>query len=557
LGIGDPRVVFRPEDYGGVYNQATIAAAQANSTVIETIKAAMPDTGGVIELRDEFFVYGTIENLRRPYVDQAIGNVTDNGSGLIRITVPTVPAGLTHGLISGDRITVSAVGGVTNANGEWIVNVTDPTFFDLVGSTFAGSYTSGGTFALHRTIPFGIVGSSPGRSALINLEADVPAIEWVGRYPPWVPSGVASFTLRDLIVISQGPGIKMSPAAGSGQLQFTNVEAAHCKGYGWSFEQMHGFSMWNCRAFHNHAEGFRFVNSALWPSTLTAMWNRGSGVYAIGTHVNGLFHVEGNESWGLDFDAVTGDLNVWQEGNRYYANYEYKWINSRLRKCQQQLRIGGQTQDNIDLGFDMDDISKACTIIHRHEAEPIRLTALEPYDLALPAMGANASFAAAKWQPGFEPSIVRDGETLHIDVVAGTYNHVASGFKGNAWIELFPLALDQITFGQGDAFEFIFTIELDASAGDFFYANRDDVAYQIYMPLNFGPFAGPPSYAQNLRPAWKNGGNKRYRLTAMANTSTNGGRLFLLLPDVTGTGNIPSSAHRITITNERIARVPV
>ena len=66
---------------------------------------------------------------------------TDNGSGLIRIetSAPTI-------LQTGDtNIVINSVGGVTNANGTWNVTVVDSTHFDLDGSTFAGSYTSGGT----------------------------------------------------------------------------------------------------------------------------------------------------------------------------------------------------------------------------------------------------------------------------------------------------------------------------------------------------------------------------------------------------------------------------
>jgi hypothetical protein len=151
LAIGDPRVVFRPE---GVYNVATIAQAQANSTLIENIKAAMPDTGGIIELRDEYFVYGTVRNLERPYgpVSAIINGASNNGSGLIRISTSQP-----HGLFTGYKVTIASVGGVTNANGTWVVTYESDTTFDLQGSTFAGNYTGGGTITLHRTIPFGIL----------------------------------------------------------------------------------------------------------------------------------------------------------------------------------------------------------------------------------------------------------------------------------------------------------------------------------------------------------------------------------------------------------------
>jgi hypothetical protein len=71
-----------------------------------------------------------------------ITGAADNGSGLIRITV-----GSTATLTTGDFRTISGVGGVTNANGDWTITVINSTTFDLDGSTFAGSYTSGGVVA--------------------------------------------------------------------------------------------------------------------------------------------------------------------------------------------------------------------------------------------------------------------------------------------------------------------------------------------------------------------------------------------------------------------------
>jgi hypothetical protein len=59
--------------------------------------------------------------------------------GLVRIT------SVGHALVSGDRVYVAAVGGVTGALGAFTINVVDGDKFDLLGSTFGGTYTSGGT----------------------------------------------------------------------------------------------------------------------------------------------------------------------------------------------------------------------------------------------------------------------------------------------------------------------------------------------------------------------------------------------------------------------------
>lgn len=63
-----------------------------------------------------------------------------SSAGLIRITTSTP-----HGLTTGDTVFITSVAGVTAANGAWTVTVVDSTKFTLDGSTFSGSYTSGGT----------------------------------------------------------------------------------------------------------------------------------------------------------------------------------------------------------------------------------------------------------------------------------------------------------------------------------------------------------------------------------------------------------------------------
>src|SRR5262249_12343085 len=66
-----------------------------------------------------------------------IQNVTDNGSGLVRVTAPG------HGLANGDVITLVGVGGVSGANGTFAVANVTATTFDLQDSTFGGTYVTG------------------------------------------------------------------------------------------------------------------------------------------------------------------------------------------------------------------------------------------------------------------------------------------------------------------------------------------------------------------------------------------------------------------------------
>lgn len=58
---------------------------------------------------------------------------------------PIVITSTAHGLVTGDAVTVAAVGGNTAANGNWLVTKIDANTFSLDGSVGNGAYTSGGT----------------------------------------------------------------------------------------------------------------------------------------------------------------------------------------------------------------------------------------------------------------------------------------------------------------------------------------------------------------------------------------------------------------------------
>lgn len=65
---------------------------------------------------------------------------TANSGGLVRLTLTT-----TRGLMTGNTMVVSGVGGTTEANGTWVITVVDSTHVTLTGTTYANAYTSGGS----------------------------------------------------------------------------------------------------------------------------------------------------------------------------------------------------------------------------------------------------------------------------------------------------------------------------------------------------------------------------------------------------------------------------
>lgn len=74
----------------------------------------------------------------------------NNGNGLIRITVD-----VTSGFITGQKVIINDVGGVTAANGRWTITVVNITQFDLRASTFSGAYTTGGYVINDPSLPYG------------------------------------------------------------------------------------------------------------------------------------------------------------------------------------------------------------------------------------------------------------------------------------------------------------------------------------------------------------------------------------------------------------------
>lgn len=129
---------------------------------------------------NEFTVYGVLgtteangqHGITIP-ADKTITGAANNGSGLIRIT------SVGHGAVTGDFPTIADVGGVPNATGtRQITRITADTF-DIVGSTWAGAYTSGGTIEFNRAVD------------LTGTTFSVPYISggFITKYNDYVSSG--------------------------------------------------------------------------------------------------------------------------------------------------------------------------------------------------------------------------------------------------------------------------------------------------------------------------------------------------------------------------------
>lgn len=124
---------------------------QQGDTRVTTVDGTVPDKTRVTQQTGEA-PGGTNQ---KPGTDpnavtyRNIITVADNGAGLIRITVT-----VTSGFITNQRVIIGDVNGVP-ANGRWVITVVNATQFDLQGSVYSGSYTTGGYVINDPSLPYG------------------------------------------------------------------------------------------------------------------------------------------------------------------------------------------------------------------------------------------------------------------------------------------------------------------------------------------------------------------------------------------------------------------
>ena len=148
-----------------------------------------------------------------------ITNAASNGAAnLIRITWTgtTTPA-----LATGNIINISSIGGTIEANGSWVITVIGANTFDLQGSAFLNTYTSGGQAQQDQgfaPLPADYLGwrrltftGIPQR----DLEYISPAV-WDEAFPNWVP--IIATSIPEVFTVEAG-FIKIKPV-NTGPLEF-------------------------------------------------------------------------------------------------------------------------------------------------------------------------------------------------------------------------------------------------------------------------------------------------------------------------------------------------
>jgi hypothetical protein len=126
-----------PTDLSSALSLAHLIQTKYNSHLLQLGAHGIDDSTNVVSTSNTAFDVGTLT----PF---AVSSMANNGSGLIAVTTTA-----NHGLATGRWVNISGVVGTggltTNANGTFQITSTGLTTFDLVGSTFVGAYTSGGT----------------------------------------------------------------------------------------------------------------------------------------------------------------------------------------------------------------------------------------------------------------------------------------------------------------------------------------------------------------------------------------------------------------------------
>jgi hypothetical protein len=96
--------------------------------------------------------------------------------GLIRLTIPSTSS---IRLLTNDYVSVSGIGGTTEANSNWKITKFDTTHIDLVGSVFTNTYTSGGVIQFFSTSSY--------YGGMISLNKTGMAYNLVQTWSSWIP----------------------------------------------------------------------------------------------------------------------------------------------------------------------------------------------------------------------------------------------------------------------------------------------------------------------------------------------------------------------------------
>jgi pectate lyase-like protein len=138
--VSDDGIVNVRRDFGAVGDGVAddTAAIQAALDAAFGSYASPHGNSGARLNRPVFFPAGFYK-VTSPVAGRAITGAVNDGAGRIKLTISTT------GIVTGDWVIITGVGGTIEANGGWFVTVIDANHLTLDDQNFTNTYTSGGT----------------------------------------------------------------------------------------------------------------------------------------------------------------------------------------------------------------------------------------------------------------------------------------------------------------------------------------------------------------------------------------------------------------------------
>ncbi len=197
---------FTPLTTNAVYIKITVSSTNAASTIAYLSGAQLGPSRDV-----GILLYGNAG------VAGVITGATN--ASPIQITAAS------HGLITGNFVSIDAVGGNTASNGYWQVTKVDGNNFTLNGSTGNGAYTSGGLYCQNGLF-IQVTGNFKQASQLINGFGGSPKFKQV----------IGAFTLKDTVggnlIVAGHDGFSANPVIASGQATTVTITGINVQSAG-------------------------------------------------------------------------------------------------------------------------------------------------------------------------------------------------------------------------------------------------------------------------------------------------------------------------------------
>ena len=126
--------------YSGIWGNNLFigGGGPGNAPLYSNGKQVVLGHNGQVYILDPYANVGAWLGTQSEAPQNVTGSVND-GFAQVQLTVTA------HGYRNGDWVNVASVGGVPNATGQWVISNVAANTFSLTGSTWAGTYTSGGT----------------------------------------------------------------------------------------------------------------------------------------------------------------------------------------------------------------------------------------------------------------------------------------------------------------------------------------------------------------------------------------------------------------------------